>query len=86
MREECCNQLATSAVGMGIHGSGGSIGRTYLPFLYYGVLLAELCIFLWIGDRRKEVVEKKGGGGQVAHPCMVVFKYTCWMWVVSARK
>lgn len=25
----------------------------------------------WVGDRRKEIAQKKGGGGQVVCPCII---------------
>lgn len=31
-REECCRQLATFVMGMGIGGGSGSVGHTFLPF------------------------------------------------------
>lgn len=43
-REECCNQLATSAMVMGTGGSGGRVGSTHLPFLLGSPDFAEMSI------------------------------------------
>lgn len=60
-REEWCNQLATSVMGMGTGGGGGGIGSIYLPFLLGSPPdLAEISVPFSLDRREKKETGEEG--------------------------